>query len=136
MKKNIILNFTRIILGLFLVASIMAIFIAYREIDNNLASNFMKGYVVLLVFVLIYVPIITIINLRKLKSTEIKKKIIKFIVTVVIITCANCIFDYFFKSSKIDILRAFKESLGLAFGINFVDIIIFKIKGKSNGTAW
>lgn len=136
MKKNIILNFTRIVLGLFLVASIMAIFIAYREIDNSLAFNFMKGYVILLVFVLIYVPIITIINLRKLKSTEIKKKIIKFIVTVVIITCANCIFDYFFKSSKIDILRAFKESLGLAFGINFVDIIIFKIKDKSNGTAW
>jgi hypothetical protein len=41
-----------------------------------------------------------------------------------------------FKSSKIDILRAFKDSLGLAFGINFIDIIIFKIKDKSNDTAW
>lgn len=132
MKKSIILNFTRIILGLFLVATIVAIFIAYREIDSSLVSRFMKGYFFLFLFVLFYVPIITIVNLRKLKWAEIRKKIISFIGTVILITCVNCIFDYFFKSSNIDIFRAFTNSLGLAFGINFVDVIIFKLKNKSN----
>lgn len=136
MKKNIILNFTRILLGLFIVGTIISLFIAYKNIDSRSVFIFLMGYLVLTIFLLIYIPIITLLNLRKLNRVEIRRRILKFFALFVLFSALNCGLNYFFRPSSIDLVKVFTNSLGLSFGISFIDIIILKIKDKSSDRAW
>lgn len=130
MKKNIILNFTRILLGLFIVGTIISLFIAYKNIDSRGAFIFLMGYLGLTIFLLIYIPIITLLNLRKLNSVEIRRRILRFFTLFVLFSAINYGLNYFFRPSSIDLIKVVTNSLGLSFGINFIDIIIFKIRDK------
>lgn len=136
MKKNIILNFTRILLGLFIVGTIISLFIAYKNIDSRSVFIFLMGYLVLTIFLLIYIPIITLLNLRKLNRVEIRRRILKFFALFVLFSALNYGLNYFFRPSSIDLVKVFTNSLGLSFGISFIDIIILKIKDKSSDRAW
>lgn len=129
MKKNKILLFTKIVYSLFLIGTIIACIIVYKNIDNNMASNFVIGYALFVLFMLIYVPIITLLNARKLKWDYLKKVLKEFIFLFAVIFLLNCAFDYIFKSSNIDMLNACTNALGLSFGMAFIDITFLK-KGR------
>lgn len=78
---------------------------------------------------LLYVPIITLFNARKLKWDYIRKVLNEFIFFFAIIFVISCAFDYIFKSCNIDILDACSHALGLSFGVAFIDVTFLK-KGK------
>ena len=126
---NKILLFTKIIYSLFLTCTIITGTIVYSNVDNNIATKFVMGYAVFVLFMLLYVPIITLFNARKLKRDYLKKVLTKFIFLFSIMFILNCAFNYIFKNSNIDILRAGSNALGLSFGLAFLDVTFFK-KGK------
>ncbi|WP_066499606.1 hypothetical protein [Abyssisolibacter fermentans] len=126
MKKNTILFFTRILYILFIIGTIISLFVVYKDIDSSIAFKFVMGYLFFTFFMLLYIPLITIINLRKLKWIKIRKKLLKFIVLFVLFGSLNYVFDYVFRPSKIDLFREFSNALGLAFGISFIDVIFLK----------
>lgn len=128
MKKMKQLFFTKIIYGLFLIATIITMFIVYMNIDNTLAFHFLIGYAFFVFFMLIYVSIITIVNVRKFKWAYIRTSIFKFIALFILLSAITYTFDYIMRPSKIDLLRIFSNSLGLSFGIAFFDIVFFKEK--------
>ena len=128
MKKMKQLFFTKIIYGLFLIATIITMFIVYMNIDNTLAFHFLIGYAFFAFFMLIYVSIITIVNIRKFKWAYIRRSIFKFIALFILLSAITYTFNYIMRPSKIDLLRIFSNSLGLSFGIAFFDIVFFKEK--------
>ena len=77
---------------------------------------------------LIYVPLIVIVNERNLKWVYIKKRIVKFITIFILLSTLNYFFGYIMKPSKIDLLKFFSNSFVISFGIAFANIIFFKEK--------
>lgn len=128
MKKNIVLIFTRILYMLFIIGTILALFIVYKHIDSIIAFKFLMGYLFLTFFLLLYVPLITILNSRKLKWVEIRKRLFKFIVLFILFGSLNYIYDYVFRHSNIDLFREFSIAFGSAFGISFIDVTFLKKK--------
>lgn len=128
MKKNTSLIFTRIIYALFIIGTIISIFIAYTDMDNSITFKFLMGYLFLALFLILYVPFITILNSRKLKWIEIRKRIFKFVFLFILFSALNYGFDYFLRPSNINFYREFSIALGLSFGISFIDVTFLKNK--------
>ncbi|MDS1030050.1 hypothetical protein RDV78_06020 [Bacillota bacterium LX-D] len=124
------LIFTRILYTLFIIGTIISLFIVYKDIDNSIAFKFLIGYLFFTFFLILYVPFITILNSRKLKRVEIRKRLFKFIALFILFGSLNYIFDYVFRPSNIDVFREFSIALGLAFGISFIDVTFLKKKEK------
>lgn len=128
MKKDISLLFTKIIYLLFIVATIIVCFIVYKDIDNKVAIGFIGEYAIFVFLFLLYIIFTAILNSRKLKWKDIKGRLFKFSISFITILVLGYIFDYFFRSSKIDLFRNFSIAIGTAFGISFNDIIFSKKK--------
>ena len=126
MKKSKQLIFTKVLYSLFAIATILALFIVYKNIDNDLSFKFLAGYIFLTFFMLAYVPIITIVNTRKYRWVYVRKRIFKFITFFILLSILNYVFDYIIRPSTIDLFNIFSTSAGLSFGIAFFDIILLK----------
>lgn len=126
MKRDRLIIFTKILYILFAVGTVISLFIVYSDADGSMAFNFILGYAFLAFFMLLYIPIVTIINSRKLKWTEIGRKIFKFLLLFSLFSISNFGFDYLFRPSDLDAFRIFSTALGLSFGIAFIDVIFFK----------
>lgn len=128
MKKDKRLPFTKIFYILFLVMTVISLFIIYKDIDSSIAYKFVVTYVVFTFFMLLYIPLIVMINLKKLKWNEVRKSILNFIILFSLFGAMNYGLDYIFRPSEIDLLREFSTAFGLAFGISFIDVIFLKKK--------
>jgi len=126
--KNKLLIFTRILYVLLAIGTIAALFIAYKGIGGSFAFKFLIGYISLLLFSLIYIPMVTILNLRNFKAVEVKKFLTKAILIFILFGSLNFILDWVFRPEKIDMVREFSVAFGLAFGIVFADATFFKKK--------
>lgn len=126
MKKNSLSFFTKTIFTIFFIGTIIMLFIVYKKVDNSIAFKFLIGYVLFTFLLLIYVPVVTVINSRRLKWVDIKKRLIKFFVIFILFGALNYGFDYFFRPEKIDLLRQFSVAFGSAFGISFIDVTLLK----------
>lgn len=126
MKKFSTLIFTKIMYMLFIIATVISLFIVYKNIDSSIAVKFVIGYLFLIFFFILYVVFVIIFNSRKLKWTGIKNRLFIFIVIFVVFGSLNYGFDYFFRSSKVDLSREFSIAFGSALGISFFDVIFLK----------
>jgi hypothetical protein len=102
--------------------------IVYSDMDGSMAYKFVLGYVFLAFFMLLYIPIVTIINSRKMRWTEIGRKMLKFLGLFILISILNFGFDYLIRPSDIDAFRIFSSALGVSFGITFIDVVFLKKK--------
>ena len=131
MKRNILAFFTKLIVILFIIGTIIMIFFAYSHVKGNIASKIGMCYFGVVIVMLIYIPIITILNSTKLKWSEIKGRLLRLIVIFIVFGTLDYFFDYVFRPAKVDLFREFGIAFGVAFGINFADIIFLKNK-KNN----
>ncbi|MER2225458.1 MAG: hypothetical protein ABS916_00260 [Carnobacterium sp.] len=128
MKKNKRLLFTKVLYGLFLLATIVTFFIVYKNIDNAISFKILIGYLFLTFFMLVYVPFIALVNTRNFKRVYIRKRIVKFIIIFILLSAVNYFFDSIMRPSKINLFSIFSTTLGISFGIAFSGIIFFKDK--------
>jgi len=126
MKKGKVLVFTRVLYVLFAIGTIISLFIAYKDIDGDIAFKFLMGYLFFTFFILVYIPFITILNSRKLKWIEIRKRLFGFIILFVSFGTSNYILDYIFRPDNISLFREFSIALGVAFGVTFADVTFLK----------
>lgn len=117
---------TRVLYILFAIGTIILLWMVYNHIDGKMALYFGIAYVFLTLFLIVYVPIVTIFNLRKFKWFYVGKRLYKFFILFVVFGTLNYAFDYIFRSSSINLFRNLSIALGLAFGISFSDIILKK----------
>ncbi|MHC1681591.1 MAG: hypothetical protein AB6733_01305 [Clostridiaceae bacterium] len=128
MKKTAVLIFTRILYVLFLVGTIISLFIVYRDVDGNFDYKFLMGYLYFALFMILYVPFITFYNSRRLKWVEIRKRLVRFVTLFISFGILNFVFDYFFRPSNIDFYREISVAIGLSFGISFVNVTFMRSK--------
>ena len=128
--RNKKLLLTKILYGLFLLSTLVIIFIVYKDIGNYISFNFLLGYLFFTFFMLIYIPGVTIMNTRGFKWTKIKVSLVKFISILLFLTAINYGFDYLVRPTEINLIRNFSTSLGLSFSLAFFDIIFLKEKNK------
>lgn len=128
MKKNTALVFTKILCILFIIGTIISLFIVYKDIGSSSAFKFLMGYLFLTFFLLLYIPFIIILNSRKLKWVEVRKRLFKFIALCILFGGLNYGFDYVLRPSNIDLFREFSIALGLAFSASFIDVTFLKKK--------
>lgn len=126
MKNKVELVLIRTLCITFILGTIILFYIIYKDIDSNLAFIFIKGYLFLVFFMFLYVPILVILKLKKAKRKEVRKRIYNFIVSFIIFAAINYTFDFLFRSSTIDLLKTISISVGLAFGISFLDLILYE----------
>jgi hypothetical protein len=125
MKQNIL---TYIIYVLVVVGTIITLFIVYKDIDSSFSLAFVIGYIIFLFLSVFYFMIVVIINLRKLKWREIRKRLYKFIAYFVFFSGFTYIADYVFKSLEFDLYNIVSISLSLSFAFVFLDLVFFKEK--------
>lgn len=82
MSKTLL--FTKVIYSIFFICTIITCIIVYGNIDNSMALKFVISYAVFALFMLLYVPIITLFNARKLKRDYLRKVLSKFAIKFVI----------------------------------------------------
>ncbi|NHM33013.1 hypothetical protein [Neobacillus terrae] len=120
MRKNLfaILMYTLGIVGL-----IITLFIVYKKnIDNSFATIFVHGYVIFLVLFLVYFVIGTILNLGKIEWVDIRKRLYKFIISFVLISCLGLIYYYIKKPSEINFQKVLFLPLAILLGSAFSDL--------------
>jgi len=119
MKKNLfsILMYTLGIVGL-----IITLFIVYKNINNSFATVFVLGYVIFLVLFLFYFVIGTILNLGKIEWVDIRKRLYKFIISFVLISCLGLTYYYLKKPSEINFHKVLFLPLAISLGSAFSDL--------------
>jgi amino acid transporter len=122
------ITFTGIIYLLFIIGTIVTLLIVFGSIDNSISAYFLGGYAFFAVIIVLYTIFGTILNLRKLKWVEIRKRLLKFIIYFILFGVINFIFDYFFRPTNIDLFREFSTPFGFALAVSFYDIIAFSKK--------
>ena len=132
MKKNNLFLFTKILFSLFTLATIFSLFIVYTDSNHPFSFYFLTGYLCLTFFLLLYVPFITIMNARKHSWSELRKRFVKFIALLLLFIALTSLFDFVIESSKVDLLKSFSSSIGLAFSLTFLDVLFSKEKSKRN----
>ncbi|WP_108671793.1 hypothetical protein [Peribacillus acanthi] len=126
MKRNIS---EYIIYTFFAVGTIIVLFIVNINIDNTFSFYFIIAYVIFLLLSLLYFIFAIVINIRKLKWSDIRKRIYRFITLFILISATTYSLKYIFRPSEIDVFD-FGTPLGLAFGMSFFDLIFFKEKNE------
>ena len=133
MKNTKLFNFTKTLYIIFTICTIILLWAVYKDFDNHWIFKFGIAYVILALFLLTYIPCLTIFNLKKFSQKEIMKKMLKFIKLLIIFTSLNFCFDFFIRHSEIDGFRIFSNALGLSFGISFLDVIFLNEKKNKSG---
>lgn len=128
MSKTVLFN--KVIYSIFFICTIITCIIVYSNIDNSMASKFVIGYAVFALFMLLYVPIITLFNARKLKWDYLRKVLNEFVIMFATFFVLNYAFDYIFKSPNVDLLNAASHAVGLSFGLAFVDVTFLERRKK------
>lgn len=130
MKKDRLLIITRTFYILFVIATIISLFIVYKDIDHPFVFRFLVGYLLFTFFLCVYIPLVTTFNLKDLKWVEIRKRIIKFAIIFIVVSILSYTLQYIYKPLELNLFEVFSKGIGLAFGITFADIILFPEKNK------
>ena len=104
---------------LFVIGTIITMWIVYRDLQYSWTFPFVIGYVILLFLVAIYLTIISVLNLRKMKRAELGKRVKTFFGLFLSVWALNIILS-FFTAGKVNVLSEIFIPLGLALGIAFV----------------
>ena len=126
MKRDRTLIFTKILYTLFALGTVITMFIVYSDADGSMAYKFVLGYAFLAFFMLVYIPIVTLINSRRMKSIEIRRKVIRFIALFIVFSGLNFGLGYLRGPADIDAFRIFSSALGVSFGISFIDVLFLR----------
>lgn len=131
MKKRLASSVTKVICILFVICTIISIFIVYKNIKNPYVIKFVIGYVIFVFFFLFYIGLITILNMRKLKWVEIRKRLCIFFLIFILLSASNSLFTYLIKG-EVKILSHTDNAFGFAFGITFMDLLFTQKEERVN----
>lgn len=119
-KKIVLLNI--ILFGIFVLSTIITLFIVYKDIDTPYSFIFVIGYVIFLLAFALYIVIVACINLRKSNWEEIRIRTLSFIGLFILLSTANYLFNYFLKPEKNHTYGFLLTALAFSFGLSFFDM--------------
>lgn len=132
MKNKKYLSLTITLSIIFIIWTVVSLFIVYLDLDSQISYYIVLVYAFFAFFMLIYIILTTLINSRRLEWNDLKKKIIIFIIIFLFSSTINYGIDYMFRPEKLDLLRIFSSSFGVAFTFSFIDLIFMKDKKEKS----
>lgn len=127
-KRNRILNLTKVLFLVFGIGTIISLIIVYMDSDSQIAYKFVLAYVFLAFFMILYIPMITIINSRKVKWKEIRKRLFIFIILLLLFVPISYGLDYIQNPLEAKLFQKLPQNIGITFSIAFFDIVFLKDK--------
>jgi len=110
-----------------IIGLIITMIIVYKNILNVFEVRFVIGYLIFIFLLAFYFLSITILRMRELKWVELRKRILKFVrlsfLNSVSVFVLVFVFDYFFKTLKLNFVKVLYTSVSLAFGVSFLDLV-------------
>lgn len=124
--KDKSLLFTKILYGVLAAWTILLLIIIKININSSFSKIFGFGYITLVLFSLIYVPIITFRNAKKAQKIYVKKAFKSFVISYISTFAFFFILNLFF--NKFTITNMLIKSLGISFGTSFWNITMLNKK--------
>lgn len=109
----------------FIIWTVMVLFIVYKNIEFPFILQFVVGYVICLLLVGLYFIITAFLNIRKSKWSTIKKVFIKFIIGSFTLWFLNILFIYLIKG-ELRITDRIVNSIILSFVFTFGELGVEK----------
>jgi len=117
----------KILYAMGIIGLIITMIIVYKNILNVFEVRFVIGYLIFIFLLAFYFLSITILRMRELKWVELRKRILKFVrlsfLNSVSVFVLVFVFDYFFKTLKLNFVKVLYTSVSLAFGVSFLDLV-------------
>lgn len=110
----------------FIIWTVMVLFIVYKNIEFPFILQFLVGYVICLLLVGLYFIVTAFLNIRKSKWSTIKKVFIKFIIGSFTLWFLNILFIYLIKG-ELRITDRIVNSIILSFLFTFGELGVEKI---------
>lgn len=108
---------------IFIISTIISLVIVYKDITNSFTLKFLVSYMIFTFIFLIYFICISLFKLSKLKFAIIKQRLIKFIALSLLFIAFDYLLGFIFGASQNNSIRHLCSSIGLAFGICFIDLL-------------
>lgn len=128
MKRNKLLNLTKILFVLFGIGTVISLAIVYMDSNSDIAYKFVLSYGFLAFFMILYIPIITVVNSRKVKWKEIRKRLFIFILLLILSVPVSYGLDYIQNPLEAKFFQRIPQNIGFTFIISFFDIVFLKDK--------
>lgn len=109
----------------FIIWTVMVLFIVYKNIEFPFILQFLVGYVICLLLVGLYFIVTAFLNIRKSKWSTIKKVFIKFIIGSFTLWFLNILFIYLIKG-ELRITDRIVNSIILSFVFTFGELGVEK----------
>ncbi len=129
MVKNYVW-FNWLILAVFGLSTVLAIFIVYFHNGLAFAENFIYGYIVFILLYALYLGGSALKYWRKANRTEIKKRMLKFLSWFVVLAIISFFINNVLKQDNNGAYSYLFIPLGCSFGIVFLDVLFMKNKAK------
>lgn len=130
MKKDILSKINYVIYTLLFASTILAIFFAYKKINTPFTYKFVIVYLFFLFSCLLYMVIITVINMKRINWIGSKKRLIHFLMWFAFLAVSKYITMFLFKLPSKGLWGDLSVPLGLSLGLTFCDVMFFIKKRK------
>lgn len=128
MVRSPLFRLTVFLFAVFGIASAGLIFILIKKLTGPIATKFVIGYLIFLLAFFLYLAVITILGMKKLKRSSIKKRLCTFVVWFAGLGIFTCLFDVIFQRPIKGLFEVLDVPFGLALGIAFMDLLFYRDK--------
>lgn len=111
--------------GLFITSTCMIIWIIYKDINHSWTFPFIISYISFLMVFFCYLLLASLLKIRKLTSTDIKKRILRFVFYFCLLSVVSLMLSLF-GITELNLVSSILLAFGMAFGIAFLDLAFIK----------
>ncbi|MDU1540509.1 MAG: hypothetical protein E6902_12945 [Paeniclostridium sordellii] len=122
---NNFVKLTRILFRIIAILTLLLILICISD-NKELIQKFCAVYGISLILFLISLPIATFVKLKSLPMEDSQNRIIRFVKFFIDSFIVLSLFSIIFKPNSHDMFNNIVTSLSSSFGLNFLDLLIFK----------
>lgn len=122
---NNFVKLTRILFRIIAILTLLLILICISD-NKELIQKFCAVYGISLILFLISLPIATFIKLKSLPMEDSQNRVIRFVKFFIGSFIVLSLFSIIFKPNSHDMFNNIVTSLSSSFGLNFLDLLIFK----------
>jgi hypothetical protein len=109
--------------AIFVVSSIALIVIIYKDNESPWALKFVIGYIIFLLLFCLYVIAVAVMNMKKMKWIDIRKRLVNFLLWFIALAAFIYINNFILNRPSKGVYGDLAIPLGLSFGIAFFDLL-------------
>ncbi|MDZ5255224.1 hypothetical protein [Clostridium sp. LIBA-8841] len=126
MKKRNIRTLDALVYFLFVLMTMVTLFIIYKDVPSRSALTFVTAYAILAILIPFYILIRVLFTVKQFTFEEVKKEGFKFVIFFICIMMLGLIGNFILPLPDLRLSKILPSSLAFAFGITCFDIAFSK----------